>query len=140
MPDSRSFFLWTPWPLLSSQCKQDSVETSMLFNLSPSQWKALLSCRAKHVYTETVHFNKMFQQKCNKRLSIFSKALLRNAILFLMLFSENNYILNFIKDLQRMPQLKFTVKSQSHSQNLESYYFRYTNSFGGQGEFNKCEN
>lgn len=45
----------------------------------------------------------------------------------------NNFKLNFIKDLQRMPQLKLTVKNPRHSPNLENDDFRLTNSFGGQG-------
>lgn len=65
-----------------------------------------------------------------KGTAYFLKALLRNTILFPMLFSRNNFKLNFAEDLQRMPQFKFVVKSQRHSPNLEDYYFRPTNSFG----------
>lgn len=63
--DSREqvLFLLTPGPLLSSQCKQDPAEPSLLINLSPSQQRALLSFKAIEVYMETVYFNKLSQQK-----------------------------------------------------------------------------
>lgn len=61
-------------------------------------WKqySLISCLNKNV---------------TKDATYFSKALLRNATLFLLSFLENNFELNLTEHLQRMPQFRFTVKS-----------------------------
>lgn len=56
-----------------------------------------------------------------------------------MLFFKNNFKFNVIEDLQRIPQFKFIVKSQKHSQNLKNYYFRCTNSFGAWKKFSIYE-
>lgn len=89
------------------------MELGLLITLPSSQWGALLDFKAIDVHGKQLILMNYLNKNVMNETTYFLKAPFRNTILFLMLFSENNFKLNVIEHLQRTPQFKCTVKSQT---------------------------